>query len=699
MKFLKIKYTNFRCFNDVEITFDTTKDKNISLIIAPNGGGKTEMLFSFWWVLYGFDFSTLKGKQDTPYSLNSSKYLELKSTNEKQEYTATVELFFEYDNVKYRLIRKEQFVKNYKNINIKQYVELSHYNENGSLSLRTTDPEDVKKIISRIIPDKILNGIIFDGERMQELNNDDDKSKAAIEGIIQDITNESLFEQCKIEFDELYKENSKEEKKVSKKIGNNSLEEILDQIMDAEDELANTKILHDTTKSNIDLLKKEIDNISKELKKHEQSKDAHSKREKISEQLQVESKKYLEYNDEFCKSLIEADVLIGEKLLCEVEKSLEEYDVPAGLTVEAVQSILKRDKCICGNEINDEVIATLNKLIVTLPPDNINSLINEMVRQSRMYVPNVTDKLKLHYDKIVESESKIEELKKDYNFYSSQITDGSPAKIVSLEEQYNEKKRELEDEKDNLEYYIGNLDYLKNRIDDLKKEKDNYSNQDKELTILSMKSSFLNNCIEVIEEIKEYNKKLALANINSKIDSAYKLISEDYSRGKRLYIVQFDNENKYRLVSYYIKNYESKKVQFESDGTIKYYKSINLTDEEIKEKIILNVLESNSTGQGKVNTLAFAKAILDYSNESRDSDSIEITKEYPFLIDSPFTELSGNNKLLPAQNIHTFTNQIILMISDDSLRDVRNELMPFVGNCVKLSKLKDLSCSVVEEVK
>jgi hypothetical protein len=699
MKFLKIKYTNFRCFNDVEITFDTTKDKNISLIIAPNGGGKTEMLFSFWWVLYGFDFSTLKGKQDTPYSLNSSKYLELKSTNEKQEYTATVELFFEYDNVKYRLIRKEQFVKNYKNINIKQYVELSHYNENGSLSLRTTDPEDVKKIISRIIPDKILNGIIFDGERMQELNNDDDKSKAAIEGIIQDITNESLFEQCKIEFDELYKENSKEEKKVSKKIGNNSLEEILDQIMDAEDELANTKILHDTTKSNIDLLKKEIDNISKELKKHEQSKDAHSKREKISEQLQVESKKYLEYNDEFCKSLIEADVLIGEKLLCEVEKSLEEYDVPAGLTVEAVQSILKRDKCICGNEINDEVIATLNKLIVTLPPDNINSLINEMVRQSRMYVPNVTDKLKLHYDKIVESESKIEELKKDYNFYSSQITDGSPAKIVSLEEQYNEKKRELEDEKDNLEDYIGNLDYLKNRIDGLKKEKDNYSNQDKELTILSMKSSFLNNCIEVIEEIKEYNKKLALANINSKIDSAYKLISEDYSRGKRLYIVQFDNENKYRLVSYYIKNYESKKVQFESDGTIKYYKSINLTDEEIKEKIILNVLESNSTGQGKVNTLAFAKAILDYSNESRDSDSIEITKEYPFLIDSPFTELSGNNKLLPAQNIHTFTNQIILMISDDSLRDVRNELMPFVGNCVKLSKLKDLSCSVVEEVK
>ena len=699
MKFLKIKYTNFRCFNDVEITFDTTKDKNISLIIAPNGGGKTEMLFSFWWVLYGFDFSTLKGKQDSPYSLNSSKYLELKSTNEKQEYTATVELFFEYDNVKYRLIRKEQFVKNYKNINIKQYVELSHYNENGSLSLRTTDPEDVKKIISRIIPDKILNGIIFDGERMQELNNDDDKSKAAIEGIIQDITNESLFEQCKIEFDELYKENSKEEKKVSKKIGNNSLEEILDQIMDAEDELANTKILHDTTKSNIDLLKKEIDNISKELKKHEQSKDAHSKREKISEQLQVESKKYLEYNDEFCKSLIEADVLIGEKLLCEVEKSLEEYDVPAGLTVEAVQSILKRDKCICGNEINDEVIATLNKLIVTLPPDNINSLINEMVRQSRMYVPNVTDKLKLHYDKIVESESKIEELKKDYNFYSSQITDGSPAKIVSLEEQYNEKKRELEDEKDNLEDYIGNLDYLKNRIDGLKKEKDNYSNQDKELTILSMKSSFLNNCIEVIEEIKEYNKKLALANINSKIDSAYKLISEDYSRGKRLYIVQFDNENKYRLVSYYIKNYESKKVQFESDGTIKYYKSINLTDEEIKEKIILNVLESNSTGQGKVNTLAFAKAILDYSNESRDSDSIEITKEYPFLIDSPFTELSGNNKLLPAQNIHTFTNQIILMISDDSLRDVRNELMPFVGNCVKLSKLKDLSCSVVEEVK
>ncbi|MDE6407972.1 MAG: AAA family ATPase, partial [Anaeroplasmataceae bacterium] len=65
MKFLRIKYKNYRCFIDAELSFKTDEKKNIALIVAPNGGGKTEMLFSFWWVLYNFNFKDLKGKEDT----------------------------------------------------------------------------------------------------------------------------------------------------------------------------------------------------------------------------------------------------------------------------------------------------------------------------------------------------------------------------------------------------------------------------------------------------------------------------------------------------------------------------------------------------------------------------------------------------------------------------------------------------------
>ena len=39
-----------------EYNIDTDGFNTGWIYLTPNGGGKTEMLFSFWWVLYGFDF-------------------------------------------------------------------------------------------------------------------------------------------------------------------------------------------------------------------------------------------------------------------------------------------------------------------------------------------------------------------------------------------------------------------------------------------------------------------------------------------------------------------------------------------------------------------------------------------------------------------------------------------------------------------
>ena len=63
MKINYIRYHNYRCFKDLTIKFDTTSTKNISLVMGVNGSGKTEMLFSFQWVLYGFNFKSMREKE------------------------------------------------------------------------------------------------------------------------------------------------------------------------------------------------------------------------------------------------------------------------------------------------------------------------------------------------------------------------------------------------------------------------------------------------------------------------------------------------------------------------------------------------------------------------------------------------------------------------------------------------------------
>ena len=128
------------------------------------------------------------------------------------------------------------------------------------------------------------------------------------------------------------------------------------------------------------------------------------------------------------------------------------------------------------------------------------------------------------------------------------------------------------------------------------------------------------------------------------------------------------------------------RVRWINSGKLKTLQDDGLSDSEIHEKLVLKVLEGKSTGQSKVNSLAFAKAILDYSNEDRSDDNLKSSHDYPFLIDSPFTELSGKNLDNVAYYIHTFANQIILMADNKSYSGVSSFVEPAVFSKAKLLK-------------
>lgn len=699
MKFLRIKYENYRCFKDLEVSFDVTDDKNISVIIAPNGGGKTEMLFSFWWVLYDFDFRTLKGKEDTPYSINSTLYMDLLNSNVNKQYDVSVQLEFEYENIVYRVKRTETYKKKNNDIIKSQIIELSTINENGSLSLPERDPDIVNKRLSKIIPIKILHGIIFDGERMKQLSSIDENSKVAVEGVIREITNEELFELCRGEFEDIKSSNSAMMRRVARQLKNSNLERIVSDLNSFEEDLKLKRTALKAKKDRLDEVKTRLNNVSMELKKEKDSQKYEEQRLDLKKRLHSKNSLLTAHVEDFYKSLADGHMLISNDLFEDVIDSIETRDIPLGLTVEAVKSIMKRSKCICGNDINDEVIHNLNELIGTLPPENINSTISEMVRQSKMHVDFIKTTISKSYKSVIEVEEDIKQIKRDIAHISTLITEGASERIKELEKEYNEliieENKLIERDIPNLE---NTIKFNETKIDQLNKDKTNYSNISDDSLFYSTKDNFIRKCIKALDEIDEYNKKNSLANINSRINEAYSILSEDYKRGRRLYIVQYDESKKYRLVSYYLSKFQSMVENYEANGTMRTFELMNLNEDQIKEKIILQVLESNSTGQSKINTLAFAKAILDYSKEERDEDSTEITKAYPFLIDSPFTELSGENAEKSAANIHTFTNQIILMISRDSFASVEDNIRPYIGSVSELSKVENQNYSVLKGV-
>lgn len=686
MKFLKIKYYNYRCFRDLELTFEPDGSKNIAMIVAPNGGGKTEMLFSFWWALYGFDFKKLKGKENTAYSLNSALYHNLQNSEEQREEVCGIDLVFESDGTEYTVERREKYTRTNQGISITPSVVLSYVNENKEDSLPIEKAEEVEKILTRIIPPKILSGIIFDGERMKQLSSIDEDSKNAVEGVIKHITNEELFEMCKTELDELKDSISKELRKISKDNKNQNLNSIVNQIATTDSQKSICETQLSGKEDTLNGIMSELDDISVQLEQHRDSKAYEQQRKQLIKDREEKKDQLANAVENFNDDLWYGYMLIGGKLVAEVREFLQQEDLPWGLTAEAVRNILGKTHCICGNELCEHERELLTALISKLPPENINSTILEMARHADIDATEKQKQILRSFQDVKSLEKGIAQKKEDIDHISTLITDGASEKITKLEKRRGELESEKTKVKGEIESLRARIDQYKKLTADLITRRNAAAQADESTSYLTKKDEYVRKCLKALAAIDEYNKKISLKDINSRINSAYALLSEDYQRGKRLYVIQFDKEDKYGMVSYLQSQYDDLYERYSADNTIASYKTLGLSDDEITEKIILKIRESNSTGQSKINSLAFAKAILDYSSEVRDEESTELSKSYPFLIDSPFTELSDGNLEMSARNIHNFSEQIILMISGESLSGVEDKLQPYISKSFTLVK-------------
>lgn len=684
MKINYIKYHNYRCFKDVTIKFDTTKDKNISLVMGVNGSGKTEMLFSFQWVLYGFNFQNMREKEETPYSLNSALHHKLEVDRHANSVDCWVELSFTNKGTDYFVKRTETFMRLNDKVDSRVKVELSHTEPNGERSLPETNKDIVEELLSRIIPKSILEGITFDGERMKKLNIVGDQSIETIKNVISLVTNEKLFELCSGEIKDVNSDIRREKMRINRQAGNNSAEELEKKIGELETTIEDKSISLHGIRINQEKVKNKLEEISIKLSELKDAEELEQKRKGLVRDLDRVKKSFDQNTDFFYKRLSDGYALVTEQLVGDVKQSIENVDIPAGLTVEAVKSILKRPKCICGCDMTTDVIKHLTDMLSTLPPDNISSTLLYMANQFEGEKIRTGKLLKDAYDAMKYDEDEVTMIK-------SQLAEIAQSLVTNVSDTI----RKLGKERDELLQKQGRLTQDEERCKGEKEraEKDfeeakakliTASGNLEQLKSLNAQQELLDLFKNAIEKIGERNRELSLLSINAYLSNAYTLLSED--TGRRIYLCQHEKKEKYRLVTYVKSKYDTMRTSWTNSGELKTLQDEGLSESEIHEKLVLKVVEGKSTGQSKVNSLAFAKAILDYSNEDRTTDKLKVSHDYPFLIDSPFTELSGKNLENVAQYIHTFANQIILMADDKSYGGVESFVAPEVCSKTKLLK-------------
>lgn len=636
----------------------------------------------------------MKNKEATPYALNFSVYKAIQD-GDIEKASCTVEAEIEDNGTVYVINRTAEYEKKASKIAVSESQFLRYYKDNHELSLPLRDEAEINKILTRIVPKPILNGIVFDGERMKQLSSIDDNSVKAIAGVINDITNVELLEQCRLTFEQVQKSISKKAKQLAKQKGNASLNALISEISDLQEAVNADRAEKQKALERVADLKLQIRELLLQLDDIKEARLLEKQRKEARAELAQEETKKIAAIHSFTTSIADGYLSCCGELFSDVEQLLTDYDVPADLTVPAVKNILVRQRCICGTPWSDDMRAELTYLMRKLPPDNINSAMGEKVHQLRIRSSDKRKNVKSDFDTLNSINLKIKQLKDRIASLSAQITQSGSEAAEEIENRYQELQNEVIRESATIQVIDDRLPQMEKDLDAKKKLKATLAQGEQDSVKIERESAFVEKCLIAFDRVKYVNRLVALKQINDRLQKAYEQLSDDFEMGRRLYIVQYDQVSMYRLVTYFDQQLQDTISNMKKRGQYASLLAIGQSEEEILEAAILSCAQPNSTGQSKMNTLAFVKAILDFANAPQGDEVFDTTKEYPLLIDAPFGDIFDKNLEKSARYLHSYTHQIILMLAKDSFREVADYVGPYVSTLHRFSKETNVDHSLI----
>ena len=645
MKIKKIQYENFRNFKDAG-TVECSTDGKVTIIYGVNGAGKTTFHQLFQWIIYGrVHFN--KTASDKMYNLEFERDADVNS-----KFSVKGSIDFEHAGEQYSMRREwiyQKSVFDTKRLNTSFSISKK---DNDNNWLRLSNPEE---LIEQLLPSGLSDYFFFDGESMiTDLKAKGKDSANSLRDAMYLMLDLSVYD------------------KAAEYIGNTELKTtalgmlLLSKTAAGPNaELVTLGQKMESAQNRRDELEaklKEIDETNSKLRERireisEQIGSAKSQRE--YEQKRAECKRR---RDDYLKSAEREYTYFGEELISVfpklmmskvIEKASKKIKEQAsnsklinGVNKELIDALLKEDVCICGNPLTEKEKSKLKEFYKMLPPLGYDSL----------YL-NFTDMAK-RWGKEYNRE-KLEGFIKRANqdLENAQNEDSEIDKIDDLMK--NDKQYEtLVLERKKAEQAIDdNTEKRTSIVEELTKAKMLVRKCQKDINELS--SSVENNKtidrkIAIMEEVKKYFVDI--------LDQK----SETYSKKLQASIQDLLD------------------VMLEAKRTVSVSKDFSLR--------VLDSFDDESKSEGQFATVSFAYigGIFKLLRE----EQILANKEYPLVLDAPFSKLGDEPRQKVIDTIPEYAPQIILFSKDD-LQDCFGE--DRIGRVYTIKSNSEQNVARVEE--
>ena len=665
LKIEKIHLHNFRQFSgDTIVEFSTDENKNITVIHAMNGSGKTTFLQAFYWGLYG-NINLPNGNR----LLNENLFVAMSNGESKDVF---IEITATHEGALYIIKRSLNVTKdltgNMKNSKI--LLELNYTDKSGKSKYLDSESKAQDKI-NLIIPEKLARYFFFDGERIESLGDNTAKARKDIANGIKNILNINTYDELK--------------KVLEKKVIISFQNEIKSGNTDKYNELLQTKseIItsideHEKQRNNLqdtkERLSNEIEELNHMILQNEAAVEYQNRLNDNTEKIDKLENEVgdLVYSRKGTKkeSFPKVDTkLTINRLLKKLKDSVEinldmtsvDENTITGINTEAVDQILERKKCICGREIGKEEKIRLENIRQYLPPHDQRMLVYGYKEKyleridSLKDVEQEKDNLLSKYFELREEIDKLYENNKELN-----------KKLDSVDsvKDYNDDRKKKENEKEEVLKEIGKkdskLDELKNKLENLDKEINKCAtfNDYNEKTVKRI--NFVNNMINILERNIDKKKKDIHDKLTHEVNSIFASVSH--------------------------KN--TKEVIIDEDYSYK-----------IRDKVTQH--EALSEGEAIITSLSFIASIIKIAKDLEEQKKSEVDEgvEYPLVLDAPFAKLDSVHIKGIAPVLPKFADQVILLTVDQQFKGVtEGNIIDCIGMEYDMKNIMDKEV-IIERVK
>jgi len=624
----KITFNDFRQFyGEQEIVFSTDPAKNVTLIHAENGVGKTTILNAVLWAFFGVVTSKFEQKE---------KILNFQAAKENRA-RAAVKVLFSFHDTDYLVERDHLITSNYK---INENFKIFRIMGGNFTELKAPDT-----FINSVIPKEMANYFFFDGESAEAFSAETNFKKVskAIRDMLGCNLADTAIEDLKTIASELNRE-------ISRLPGADELQKIEKQMSTENEKLDRLSTTEDKLQEEVEAFSGQRESILAKLREITAAKEIqHLRDTKWALLKQAEQEIKGAQADQVKWIGQKAILLISRRITKETLDFIDEASlrgrIPSPYNEDFVKGLLQAETCICHRPLVPE--SEEWRAVVKLLKDAANAEIlgrvvrararAQNLRETASEAPRALENLQKvtarQFQRKMELEQEIGELTKRLEGLNLEEINEREAARITLEKKIRQKNQELGAVRQSIESC--------------------------ELRITDLQADFN----RVAAKTKQAEKLLPKRDLAVLAAEYLKTMLADYTVSARRVIQKSINgilqETARRDYRFNFNENFSMELLF-PDGT----------------------LVPRSSGENQLMSLVFITALIDFARlRSKASGKILTPGTVaPLVLDSPFGQLDAIYREDTAKFIPQKASQVVLLVSSSQGDEkVLGALSPYIG--------------------